>query len=324
MREQQQIYKDYMGNTYEDLENMCAYHGTTVKTFNKRLKEGLTLKECLKSPVVFINGVRYPSKKVLCEEFGVNLKTIESRQRRGETLEEALSHEVTPGRCRPVKYRGVDYQSITELCKAYNVDVRHYYARKSRGAKDVMGCLGHVPETIILTEPFEYRGKKYTKYEDMCHDYRTNPRNFYNCIAENWTFNQIFGFEKPPAKNGLKIEIHGMKLYSKQEICKVFGVTVGQLDTARRKGLPIEHCVNFDKGRIEEYLVVYRNIEEQRKKKAVRATTPSINTLKLITYRGKEYKGIEDFATKHGQPYKQVAGRLSRGWSLDEALYGKI
>ncbi len=174
--------KDYLGNVYVSITDMCNNYGISPKTYKNRILKGVTLKDALtlskseiykkysgsfkkdikrttkaskmiKSPID--ENIYFSSVREMCEYYNVPVYTYRSRLRGGMSPQDALISAINkPGN---LKYKivkdhfGNVYPSLTALCKQYDIGRATFESRIKLG----------MPIEIALTLPvIDKFGKK--------------------------------------------------------------------------------------------------------------------------------------------------------------------
>ena len=158
--------QDHQGNIFSSVREMCKYWNVPTTTYYDRIKKGYTIEQTLtydkqKNHQMYKTckeckdhkGNIYPSYVLMCEAYGIDYSVFEKRIKKGFTLERALTQKIikrnydntkthknklnpTGGHPKRIQdHKGNEYNSITEMCKAYNIVPSVYYGRINRGWK---------------------------------------------------------------------------------------------------------------------------------------------------------------------------------------------
>ena len=146
-------WKDHLGNIYRSQKDMCAFYGITCKTLGGRLYRGWSLKDALTTPQndtsIVYQGQEYPSLRALCIAFDLSEKVMAYRiKNQGLSVEDAVKYyEFYNKMAKPVIYNGIEYESLTALCKTVNANYKVAASRLLAG------------DTLeeALSEKLEYR-----------------------------------------------------------------------------------------------------------------------------------------------------------------------
>ena len=120
---------DHLGNEYRSFSKMCEAYDKCPNSVKGRLKRGWTLEEALTIPIGETNtggatdhfGNKFKSFTKMCNAYKLDRRTVERRLQLGWELKEALT--VPIGENSSIKctdHLGNNYNSFTEMCKAYD------------------------------------------------------------------------------------------------------------------------------------------------------------------------------------------------------------
>lgn len=86
----------------------------------------------------------------------------------------------------PVKYRGVNYASMADLCRAHNMSYRQFVERRKVGWT-VEQALGHAPpKTPMNWNSYTINGVKYANAQEVAHTFGICPATFTSRIKHGW------------------------------------------------------------------------------------------------------------------------------------------
>jgi len=185
LREVVFVMTDHLGKQYAGLYEMCYAYNITVQTFYNRMHMGYELEDILTMPVsgnmkcTDHLGNTYNSIKDMCNAYNRIVPTFTDRLKRGWSLKDALEIEPmldskgNPKACRD--HLGNQYNSLSEMCKQYNISINTFHSRKRRGWS---------LERILTTEikqKIRYRdhlGNEYDSERSMCKAYGINVQTY--------------------------------------------------------------------------------------------------------------------------------------------------
>ena len=135
---------DEEGVAYADLKEMCKAKGIPVKSFMKKLKEGLALSEALSNDTNLVyedhNGVAYESLDAMCATYGITPVVYNERLRAGNTLQNVLTGEYLIKRRLVRDHKGTTYKSFEAMYKTYGIS-RHIFHERQRHFGSLEYCL---------------------------------------------------------------------------------------------------------------------------------------------------------------------------------------
>ena len=164
---------DEEGVIYADLKQMCKEKGIFVKSFMKRLKEGLSLSEALAGDTNLVykdhTGVAYESLGAMCATYGITPAVYNERLRAGNTLQSVLTGECLVKRRIARDHKGTTYKSFEALYKAYGIS-RHIFHERQRRFGSLEYCLTGV-DTSDSSSVFDHLGNRYSTIVEMAFRY---------------------------------------------------------------------------------------------------------------------------------------------------------
>lgn len=164
-----------------------------------------------KETLITIDGVEYKSYSQLAKAFDINVNTINSRLTEGYSLYDAVTNPVVSTK-KPIKYKGEDYESITDLLKVYGLDLSTYKNRKRLGW-DLDRILSYKVGEIGTgkAEPIEFKGETYPSKARLADAYGAEYSDFIRKLGYGWTIEEALGlvpvnFNEPPVKHQYKTD----------------------------------------------------------------------------------------------------------------------
>lgn len=169
------------GTVYPSEKAMCLAEGINYGTYRLRRKKGQSIKDALNpagykrhGKITAPNGITYTDMKDMCRAYGIRYNTFRRRIEKGISVEDAL----LPGRVSidgknvpPSSIKSPDgktYNTVSEMCRAYNITYNQYYNRVKHGwtQEEALGIQKKEPRTVIGPD-----GKAYRNVEEMCSCY---------------------------------------------------------------------------------------------------------------------------------------------------------
>ena len=183
---------DHLGNIYENIEHMCKHYKIDIQTYKYRICCGWSKERALTQPVRMIStaidhkGTKFISENEMCRHYNITPDTYRSRIKHGWSIEKALTTPVREHiRCCAVDHLGNEYESVSEMCRAYSIDASIYRLRIESGLSIGQALTKPLnPHRIAVTD---HLGNKYRSITEMCKYYSINVSVYRIRIARGWT-----------------------------------------------------------------------------------------------------------------------------------------
>lgn len=176
-------WSDHLGNKYNSVREMCDNYGISEKVFwsRKRLLKW-PLEKILTTPVSNIPstaieitdhlGNKFKSISDLCRYHNIGLSTFRERRKLGWSVEKALTtptKKVNMTKQKCTDHLGNEYESLNQMCRAYNIDRSAYTSRLKLGwsQKDALTK----PNIIYCKSCVDYNGQEFPTLKDMANYY---------------------------------------------------------------------------------------------------------------------------------------------------------
>jgi len=260
------------------------------------------------SDELIVEGKQYLSLIDIAREYGLTKTTIYSRYRRGKRCDELVPEEkrknYIPPKPEPIKYKlyidGKGFKFESEACRYFNVPFVTYRTRKYQGYSTEQ-CLGlkAIPDKRKISQNKNSRnaqpirlnvyGKIYKSYASLAREYDLKDYVLRQRITK-------YGYSPEEAVSmdgkAKKVVVGDKEYKSIVEFAEVLGKTSEQILSLLNAGRTYEEIAGIEVA----------------------------NTQKTFTYEGKKYKTFKDFCEQFGFEPSLIHSRLSRGFSLNEAL----
>ena len=240
-------------------------------------------------------GVIYPSQIAIADAFGIERKVFEHRLKSGWELKDALRNENNSK--RSVQCEGVQYASIRDLARAYDMDAELVWGRINRKWTPEQ-AVGIQPEpNLRLLTPtnavkVKVEGVEYSSVEAVCAYYGVDKSTYYGRLNRGATVEQALGLEEMPVQTHTAFELNGV-FYTSHK------------DAERRLGLP--------ESTISSRLKLGKTIEE--------ACAVGNLAKKAIEYKGITYESMQALAKYLNVPYKKLHYHVkTMKRSIDDAV----
>ena len=140
---------DHLGNEFNNADEMCAYYGISKKKLYALRDGGMSLDEILSSG-------------------------------------KAKDGSIEVGRVYPVDHNGVEYASVTDMCKHYNIATTTLFKRLAKGI-GLQEALTSSLKTKRGIKPIDHYGNRYKNVTAMCAEYGVGLSLFYKRIERGYT-----------------------------------------------------------------------------------------------------------------------------------------
>lgn len=293
---------DHNGTQFDSVTEMCNTYGLRVATYKYRLNHGCDMEQALTTPLnsesvappkekVYLHfdhkGNGYHSKAEMCKAYGISLYTFKKRQFEGLSLQDTLELPVTREHHFTFKdHTGVEYESLKEMCAAWNVSVHTYQKRISKGYS-IERALTEPDDSVAIVD---HKGNKYSTIQSMCAAYGVSLSLYTSRIKRGKSIAEAL--ETPIEDNS--VEYDGKTFLSLKDLAKEYNINAGTLRSRMKLGWSLEEAVTGIK-----------------KSKA------------CYDHLGKEYKSQKEMCQAYGVGSSTYHGRIKNGWSVEKALLGK-
>ena len=249
-----------------------------------------------------LHGDTYTSLPKLADAYGIELNTLIRRLNSGLSLEDALSskHRLKKECIDP---NGIVFESISSMCKAWNVPYGIYIKRIRRGWSTLDALTAPIGEkSRILADDKERKrqerldsmaitckGKRYKSAREFAKEFGITNKLVYDCIKNGESLDELV--DRHNAMIEARTDHEGTVFKSIDDMCKHWG---------------------------KQQDLYYRRLKQGMSKEEA-LTTPVI-TGKQLVYKDKKYESIAKLAKDVGISYNILLYRLSAGYSLEEAV----
>lgn len=322
---------DHFGNTYPSIKAMCDAYAVKTSTYQCRVRNGYTTEEALtgvrktvtpppaqkaaphqkpktekqkksahkpKNSVVDHLGNEYGSILEMCQAYGIRVDTFKYRLKHGSTLEQALTR--TPSMvttnipCQD--HLGNQYNSQTEMARAYGLTKEQFIARKR---------MGWEVERILTTpingggngKNFEFNGATYTSKKDFCEKNGLNYDVFIHRTNSEMTIEEAFAAgtgTRPRVAKGA-VDHKGNQYPTIKEMCEFYGVSVATYKYRLAQGWTLEAALTDP-------------------------LNPGAARKEVEDHKGTKYASVAEMCKAYGLRIATYKYRRDRGWNVEQAL----
>jgi hypothetical protein len=227
-------YRYYIeGKGFSSKPEMCKYYGVNFSTYRKRVESGQSNeealgivnvpdrrkeikknKENLKASEIelVVNGKRFESISELAREY--NMKDVTLRKRilkQRLSPEEAVHRQIgKSGNKINLSINGIEYESITQLAKAFNLEPYILYSRIKKGF-----TVEEAVQKPLKGKIIEVDGKKFNSIAEAARYYNLIPEYVQKKLKDGQTNEQALGLE---SSKSLKYEWNNNKFESAEQL----------------------------------------------------------------------------------------------------------
>lgn len=165
---------DFLGNLYDNVEAMCNHYGIVLSTYQYRLSLGWSKEKALtaysskssicrklEGKIMDHKGNNFQTVKDMCEYYNIDPFTFYKRIENNWSVEKALTtssiKSSSPEENRTDPF-GKVYDTVVDMCKAYNINYKVYINTISRGSskEEALRLIPKINKTMRLdTKIFE-------------------------------------------------------------------------------------------------------------------------------------------------------------------------
>lgn len=211
------------------------------------------------------------------------------------------------------------YSSIEEISLKYNVNVFDIYKNIQNGKSLLTDCKLKQSENIInvgtkkhaILRGFEHNGVFYESHKAFADAHNLNYKRMMERLKSGWTYEDCIVGKRIKKEYKRQIhEIYGKIYHTVKEISVEFNIPVSTLSYHLADG----------KKTAEEIVTAYK-----KEIQTVKSSQHYIPREKIVKFEfeGQPYSSERKLCEIKGINYNTFAKRKSRGWSLNECVYGK-
>lgn len=205
---------DHLGNKFASKDLMCQHWHISRQVMHARLKLGWSLEKALTTPLIKNPknskgvydhmGQHFQSISEMCKHWGMTRSTYNARMKQGWSKKEALTLpkkqiNITKQSC--IDHKGIKYESLNAMCKAYNISHYKYSSRIDAGwsVEDAL-TKDNVINSIECQDSF---GNTFPTKRDMANYYCipvhnvqgkiVTPDNFNSLLIKSWLTQKTIG-----------------------------------------------------------------------------------------------------------------------------------
>ena len=202
--------KDHLGQTYSSMSEMCRAYDLPLSTFHNRILRGWSLEQALtienettkvckvrpKNGKVYKDhlGNTYTTVGEMCDHYGIPRQVYFGRLRNCKdwTLKKILTEPVSrvPRNVKHVTdHKGIEYQSISEMCRTYGIRNQTYRERIKLGFTVEQALTTPVNSQVSFKNIIcqDHLGNTYRSLNEMCRHYNVTRYQYQSRIKLGWS-----------------------------------------------------------------------------------------------------------------------------------------
>lgn len=186
---------DHEGHVFPSKQKMCKYWDIPSNTYNLRIKNGWSMEKALTEPIHKVNnmgpkpckdhiGNEFPSQNAMCRHYGITKDLLRSRLDLGWTLEEILTNPeiISPNQTVTDPF-GNTYESIKDMCSAYEISYSTYSGRRKQGYS--MADALTKQDNNIYHKCRDHLGNNFNSILEMCKYWNIDYKTYYARLANH-------------------------------------------------------------------------------------------------------------------------------------------
>lgn len=293
---------DHLGNVFPTKKKMCEAWGIKPDTFYSRIKykgwsleKALTTKDDSRIECVGIDGEIFSSVSELCEKYGISRHIYDNRIKNGWTIEDIIKTESLVG-IKCVDHEGRHFSSIKEMCDFHGVSRAKYQHRIDIGMslEDALKKEDYSIKRVRI----DHKGIEYPSFVKMCEAYGANSYTVVDRLERNWTLEEALtgNRDRIPAGSKKCMDFKGIEYPNKASMCRAYGVDYKIFRRRLSLGWSLQEALTQRDNPIKP------------------------NSKACKDHLGKEFVSRVEMCKFWNITPDILKGRLSDGWSLEEAL----
>lgn len=190
---------------------------------------------------------------------------------------------------------GTEYNSISEMCRHYNVRYSVYNSRISRGYTQAQ-ALGIERDFTINHPVTGPDGVTYKSISEAARAFNKSPTLVYKRLVHGWNIEEALATD-PYAKEKYESP-DGKKFKRKEDMYRSLGLTRAAYSSRIRHGWNRAEALSVPN--------LHDNCRHRKRK--------------AITFKGQTYWSITEICKKYGINIDTYYKRINNGWSIEDAL----
>lgn len=234
------VYIDAKGRKFSDKSKMCKANHISLRTYEKRLAEGLSTSQIFEKKCVYDHeGNPFASNEEMCRYWNVSSSTFHSRINKGWSIEKTLT---TISRKKALADK--DGTSLSQRARDVGMKPATVLQRLATGKMKLEDALNKPLRTWNVDDGM---GNTYRNQEEMC--------NAYGLSINTYRTRRLKGMDKITAlttpvnrkKSHIKLgyveDHHGQRYETNAQMCEKYGIVLSTFLARRQKGWDLESAL---------------------------------------------------------------------------------
>lgn len=296
------VCTDHLGNKYQSLRDMCDYYKMSVSCYQRRRQAGMSLEECLTTPLRNSNSKalvkKYTGENMslaeLARQYNIDPTTLRNRiVKFNYTVDEAIkmgsnSYVVTD-------HLGHTYKSITDMCLHYGITYCMYKRSIAKGLSLKETLTKQYRTSHVVKTVEDHLGNSFPTVKAMCAYYNVPTTNYFSRLRYGWTVQEaLCGKEHDKQHQGYHksvLDHLGNQYDTIADMARAYKISPAVLKSRLKNGWNVEQAL-------------YQPVADSAR----------------VDHRGIQYQSTKQMCDAYHISVPLFCGRISRGYSIEEAL----
>ena len=292
------------GKKFKSISSAAKFYNLDNIAVIRRLYNGWSIEEAFELVERIIDPITIKDKifkniKEACKYYNKNYDKVRYRLSRGWTVEEAFDFiERYYDNYKPIIVDDKKFESISEACRYYNLDIHNTMSRLNKGGWSIEEAFGLVERN--KKEEIFLEGKTFKSLADACRYYKSDISLVHSRIIAGWSIEDAIFRPLTCSTEGKNIIIDGKCFISIAQACRYFNSN---------------YNTNLNYSTVKSRITKCGwSVEEAFE------LVPRNNSCKHIIVEGKEFKSIKEACDYYNLDPYIIRNRLREDWSVEEAF----
>lgn len=246
-------------------------------------------------------GNEYVSIEEMCSAYGIKSSAYWWRITNGWSIEKALTTDKQKpsfAKKKSIDHLGNEYDSIKEMCAAYGINHKVYWARIKQGWS-LKDALTEEKSEVGFNgiRCADHLGRKYCSISEMCRAYGADRSVYQRRIDKGWSIKDALTLPYRKEVRGIECtDPLGNKYNNVKEMCEAYNIKRNTYESRIRRGYTVEEAL----GIVQHSNKVYKD------------------------HKSNEYGSIKEMCSSYGISTSTFNRRIKLGWDLKSALTEEV